>query len=687
MARPKTKESFGGLHYDPEKTVYDNIAGELTRFLVGDNDDNSEELEKHRETCRKGNPFPLIEYQWPFMVVTDLKEQVFFRDIPIDRLRQAPKQLVDVITDPSIPCLRLDWWQMLLLSAFFDPTIGQIFVKGCTGAGKGASTSIAACLWYDVYEESRITLTSRDHTHARTNIFGEVSQWYSRMTNPLSGFLGKEGITETPRHYVRILNPDPSSSTAGEAFSGAHGKNTIYFFDESSSLPGSFVENAEKNARKIVAISNPRSRFGWFFDGFKPLGARINEIATCNGPMGVRLCVTIGGQDCINVRHKRLKNPSAPAGGIEIDGVYYSQGSRIPDEVFSSVQPLIQSQMDYNQFSGILTKGDPRLIECFAHGRFPAEDPEKQVILESYLKFHTDAYKPHDPPKATCFALDVARSLDGDSTVLAAGGLDGVAGLHTWKYDNTTYHVSNAIRIARDTYGIDLTKGANPVVVDMDGLGAGVGDQLASLGVWVIEFRGNATSEVDPRTYANLRCEGYATLGRRLNPDDRWRGEPWALPPDTEMLEDLCAPERIYGADGIRFHITPKNKPPDRPEIQSVKDKLGRSPDKGDSVVYLFHGVRVLHNLNEWFTYAARDLIVYPLPKAAMTSDKPAEEESNEPIPDILQRLTGDYQHLLDRQEKQTPPDWQTFYNDSTTDTSAKPTEESWVDRVKWDDD
>lgn len=285
----------------------------------------------------------------------------------------------------------------------------------------------------------------------------------------------------------------------------------------------------------------------------------------------------------------------------------------------------------------------------------------------------------------TVFRWTSRVSLDGDSTVLAAGGLSGVAALHAWKYDNTTYHVSNAIRIAREVYKVDLTLGANPVVVDMDGLGAGVGDQLASLGVWVIEFRGNATSQVDPRTYANLRCEAYATLGRRLNPDDRWRGESWALPPDTEMLEELCAPERVYGSDGIRFHITPKNKPPDRPEIQSVKDKLGRSPDKGDSVAYLFHGVRVLHNLNEWFTYSARDLVTYPLPKAAtMTAEQP--DAPQEPIPDILERLTNDYQHLVNQDEKQAAPDWRSFYENQAPTPEPQP-EESWVSRVKWRDD
>ena len=78
----------------------------------------------------------------------------------------------------------------------------------------------------------------------------------------------------------------------------------------------------------------------------------------------------------------------------------------------------------------------------------------------------------------------------------------------------------------------------------------------------------------------------------RLDPDESWVAPPWALPPDSLLRQDLCAPEKIYDSDGFRFRITPKKRQPGMPENQAtLTEKLGRSPDRGDAVVYLHWGV------------------------------------------------------------------------------------------------
>ncbi len=622
-------------------------------------------LEALRELCRKGNPFPLIGYQWPELIVTDPAEQELFRDIPAGGLDFITPGMRGNLLNEKNPVLRLDWWQRVILAGVFDVTTGEVFIKGCTGAGKGASIGIANCLWYDVNEECRCTLTSRDYDHAAKGIFGEVKMWFVKMRFPAPANVLGESIGMHERRYIDIKNPAQTSGSAGEAFSGQHGKATLYTMDEATAIVDTIFENAEKNARKIIALANPRVLAGRFRDAFRPLGINENRIAVCNGILGNRLCVTVSGMDCANVRHGRLKKPVSPSGGVEIDGRKFSAGDHIGDDYMAKVRPLIDNQIDLIQYRAILSKSDPRLVDVFAHGKFPKEDPEKQVILRSWLQFHIDTHAAMPaPPPAEAFALDVARSVDGDKSCLAAGGAAGVNSLAYWQYSDIGNLAAAVLSHAREQFKVELGKGRHPIVVDCDGLGAGAVDILRSHGCWVIEYHGNGTSEVDPKIYGNTRAEAYGVLGRRLNPDDRWRGRSWAIPNLPELHEELCAPEKEYSADALRFHLTPKNTAPGRENVVSIKKKLGRSPDSGDAVVMLFHGVRILHNMNEWFMHSTRDLLVYParadkfpispIP-ASTTPDPSAPQPGDDPLTAAAREQYG---KLLNKPDQQKPPDW-----------------------------
>jgi hypothetical protein len=602
-----------------KKTILESLLDQTAEILDVETQESKlvdPELERCRQLCRDGNPFPLAAYQWPEMIVRDESEQELFRFTPLDKLTLVPPHLVERITNPEDPVLRLDWWQRLVLAAFFDASIGEIYIKGCTGAGKGASTSMGTCLWYDVNDVAKIALSGRDRMHALATIFGETKSFFMKMKSPANGRILGESITESEMHYIKVLNPDPSSPTAGEAFSGAHGPGTLTLFDEATVHPDAFFENAERNSRKVIALANPRTLFGRFRSAFKPLGPNIDKIGVVPGPLGNRLLVTVDGLDCMNVRHKRLKKPVAPIGGIEIDGVQYAEGSLIPKDAHAKAAPLIPSQMDLQQFMGAKSMPNQNLVNVFAHGKFPIEDASKQVILASWLDRHVAAWEAtKDSLPVECFSFDVSRSTDGDSSCLGVGGIKGCKALIEWQSADLTFHCDEIERHALG-YGVNLRLGRNPIVVDCDGIGAGVADILASRGVWVIEFKGNVPIRVDPRRYANQRAEAYGVVGRRLDPGDQWGSEAWAIPQNQKLLEELVAPEKVYPpSDAFRFHITPKVSPPGRDDVVSIRKKLGRSPDRADSLVYLFHGVREFHAMNDFFAQYSRPLTVWPAPE------------------------------------------------------------------------
>ncbi len=607
-------------------TLYDDLGRVLLDGISGKYDDASESpeaVENARKLCREtGNPFPLLALQWPSLIIHDEEEaEIFRKHLHPLRFSSVTDRVRRACLDESSPTLRLDWWQKIIIAAFFDDTISEIYIKGCTGAGKGGSTAIAINLWYDVFLESRTTLTSETYDHAVENIFGEAVKWRHRMAHPQPARVLQESIADGERHYIVIRNP--AKGGGGESFSGKHGPGTLYVFDEATAVPSVLRENCEKNATKIVALANPRTLNSWFRTGFEPLGrASMDTIGVCYGSIGQRLCITVGGPDCMNVAEGRLRKPVAPRGGIKIGDNTYEQGTTIPPDDYVKVKQLIADQIDVNLFRANCSKDDQREVAIYAYGKFPDEDPSKQVILSSYLPRHFDAWNElQGAIDIDAFGLDVARSLLGDNTVLSSGGKRGVRELHEFKIPDVVKIAHYVIKFAATRYGIDLKQRQQPVCIDYGGgYGSGVGDVLQSLGVWVIPFHPSGRASF-PEWFANLRTEVYALLGRRLDPQNQFGAEPFPLPPHPMLSEELTAPEKVYGSDGIRFIIEPK---------EDIKAKLrGRSPDFADSTTYLFHAIRILNDWDNLIRSFSRPLAMWPMVENA----KDASLAKAQPIP------------------------------------------------------
>lgn len=137
----------------------------------------------------------------------------------------------------------------------------------------------------------------------------------------------------------------------------------------------------------------------------------------------------------------------------------------------------------------------------------------------------------------------------------------------------------------------DIAAGA-AIGVDVIGIGASVYDSLAdnSAIVQAINFgagAGNLTDKSGRLKFRNVRAAAYWKLREALDPD---HGEGIALPPDPELLADLCSARYELKPSGIQLE--------DKGDISA---RLGRSPDRGDSVVLA------------WWTalFSASDLIAW----------------------------------------------------------------------------
>lgn len=490
----------------------------------------------------------------------------------------------------------IDTWQCRIvrhIMAGRKTNMNQVFIKGCTKAGKGFSVAVASCLWFESAKECKVVITSNTSTHAQNVMFGEILRLRRSMIGCCKASMGNQIIKDGTQRYITIASPDNT-----ESFSGIHGPATFFIFDEASGVREELWDMAQTQAAMCVALSNPRNATGWFRAAFPQGNPDETQVIDITG--GRRSLVTIGGLDCINVREGKL---------------------------------LIPTQIDRERYETIKAKS-PRWGRVFGDGRFPEEDESLMLILPSWLDRHHRAWSAEIPIEA--FGLDMAASDTGDRSVLAAGSGAGCYAVLEKQDIDTMVVVAWVLRTIQEKWGINLRDGINPIAVDMDGLGKGAGDRLKEVGCWVIEFRGNARSQLDPKTYSNLRAEAYGELSNRLNPKGAWPDEPWALPRDGEIDEDLVAPERIYGSDGIQFRITPKQQNRNNTNLESLQKKLGRSPDKGDAIVYMYHAVREFLKGAMW-----RELQTAPLVASGDDPEekKPLTQDEVEELPDWLKDI------------------------------------------------
>jgi hypothetical protein len=204
------------------------------------------------------------------------------------------------------------------------------------------------------------------------------------------------------------------------------------------------------------------------------------------------------------------------------------------------------------------------------------KDDEWQAIPTAWIEAAMQRWDPH-PPKGcvmTAMAVDVAPG-GGDQRVIAHryGGYYGELDAKK-EADKTGRKTAAAV--------VYLRRDRCPVVVDMGG-GWG-GDALIALkdnGVDVIAFSGVVVVHSRTRDgklgFFNKRAEAVWKFREALDPSQEG-GSAIALPPDPELKSDLASyrwqPVRLAGISGIKIS-----------EKAEQKERLGRSPDKGDAVI------------------------------------------------------------------------------------------------------
>lgn len=174
------------------------------------------------------------------------------------------------------------------------------------------------------------------------------------------------------------------------------------------------------------------------------------------------------------------------------------------------------------------------------------------------------------------------------STPLTAVGVDPSRGGHdktgiAKRYDNWFDEIVSypgvvakdgaiVAELVRQTVGEEKPAYMN---VDVNGIGSSVYDHMKVMWDNVNPFNGSEGSEYRDKSgklkMRNKRAEMYWYMRDALDPNG---GDDLALPPDTELLADLCSARYKVSAAGVLVE-----------EKEEIKERIGRSPDIGEAVM------------------------------------------------------------------------------------------------------
>lgn len=230
------------------------------------------------------------------------------------------------------------------------------------------------------------------------------------------------------------------------------------------------------------------------------------------------------------------------------------------------------------------------------HGlfRMGGEDDPWQLMPTQWVQAAMDRWTEQPPEGAPQCAIGVDVAQGGaDNTVLAIR--------HDGWYAPLLKVPGIQTPGGTDVAGLVIAKRRDNSMAVVDIGGGWGGEAYAHLKANSIECEGYlGVKESDRRTednnlkFFNVRAEAYWRFREALNPDQPG-GSHIMLPKDLELLAELCCPTFDVTSGGIK--VLPK----DSRTGDSVKKRLGRSPDKADAVVMAwFAGPKMASHYQAW---------------------------------------------------------------------------------------
>ena len=389
-------------------------------------------------------------------------------------------------------------------------------------------------LWFLYsFPRSRVVTTAPTWTQVEELLWREIRATWEGARVPFDGKKFNTRLEVSDDWFAIGLSTDKP-----ERFQGHHAEHILVVVDEGSGVDDAIYEAAEgyltTPGARLLVIGNPTQTSGQFYNAFH----RERKL-----------------WNCIHISYKDSPNFT---------------DEQVPDDV--RVRLTTEAWVEDKRIKW--GEGTP-MWDVRVLGNFPSQADNQVMSLadvEHAQMAVTYEPSPIDPGVVAC---DVAR-FGSDETVICTkhGKKVRIVETYVGKGTEGTFEEKSTVQTAnRIVYWTKQLQAEceKPVtvVVDDDGVGGGVTDQLRARGQKVLPFRGGE-SAIEGDEYPNARSEIWFSVSDQLRDID--------LDDDEQLAADLSAPQYKLDSQGRRV-VERKDE---------IKKRIGRSPDRADAVVLTF---------------------------------------------------------------------------------------------------
>lgn len=435
----------------------------------------------------------------------------------------------------------------------------RISIRSGNARGKDFVAAVASLCFLYLNNPSKVIETAPTGRQVISIIMAEVKKIHARSRIPLGGELLSDMIkfTDDPTHYLMAFK---SGEKEAEPWSGFHSPNLMVVVTEASGIEDTVftaMESILTGNSKLVLCFNPYRLTGEAYRSITSPMYRKHRLNCLEAPNVVKKTQIIPGQ----VDYEWIRNLIENKGWV----------TRIErDEVRAEEHDFEWEGQWYrpNDLFRVKVLGEP------------PKESEDVLIPLAWIEAAFDRWeKMEETAEKMKIGVDVA-GLGRDFTVFCFRR--GMIVERFLKYSRKD-HMATVGKL-KDVIG------EAEACIDTIGEGAGVYSRAKELGMKVVsaKFSENAKGLKDysgERAFANMRAYCYWAIRDALDPQ---YGQDLAFPRDDELAEELHETKwKIRSSGEILIE-----------EKEEIKSRLGRSPDKADSLALSFfpkrhHGIHV----------------------------------------------------------------------------------------------
>ncbi len=370
----------------------------------------------------------------------------------------------------------------------------RVSVAACNSSGKDWAAARAIVWWLHTRPHAKVVVTGPTLRQIRDILWHELRIAVAAAGDALPGRITNDKyVIDVDRFAIAF------SSNSHHNIQGFHSPNLLVVVTEAQGVKQAYMEALKRlNPAKVLLIGNPLSHEGELYDSHHAKSALYRQI-------------TISAFDSPNFRRKRFRIP----GLVTPDDVEHHRRDWGDDS------PLYVASV-LGRFPDAL---DDSLTTRNHVDRAIARHEEQSVVpAEAGISQPTDE---RGRPLPWRMGVDVARFGADESVICIRRGYR-VEHLIPLKRGLDNMQVADEVKAWADALGI------NAVFVDGTGLGTGVVDRLAQLGVPVfgVDVGGKARR---PAQFADLRAEIFWEVARLLREDAA------SIPNDSVLVGQLLA--------------------------------------------------------------------------------------------------------------------------------------------------